>query len=312
MVEKKSQHGSKRVNRPKHVPNVLVSMVKTQAKQTGKTPEPTKKELTTSNLEFQICDWNYYHEVDGVDEEETEKYVIQLFGRTADDADVCLKVTDFTPFFYVEIPMNWTKREIDRFVLALQDRVSWVSKRNPNNTYDLGKSLIFEKVKVVNQYKFYHFSNKKMFKFIRLVFNSYHGMHAFANVLAHPVKLFGVSTEPVQYQRYESNIEPHIRFMHINNLSSCGWVSLTKLILNSDQNYSYCDYSYSVHWKNVKPSTNDDRIAPLKIMAYDIECISCDHNFPQANRTTDKIIQIGLLCTVWFHDLLRSAYVDTR
>ena len=29
-------------------------------------------------------------------------------------------------------------------------------------------------------------------------------------------------------------------------------------------------------------------------MGYDIECISCDHNFPQADRATDKIIQIGI------------------
>ena len=60
-------------------------------------------ETENNDLDFQICDWNSYHEIDGNDE---EKYVIQLFGRTEDDKDVCLKITDFTPFFYVEVPIN--------------------------------------------------------------------------------------------------------------------------------------------------------------------------------------------------------------
>ena len=46
-------------------------------------------------LEFQIIDWNSYHEKD-----ETYTYIIQLFGRTLDDKDVCLKLVGFTPFFY--------------------------------------------------------------------------------------------------------------------------------------------------------------------------------------------------------------------
>src|SRR5215210_9064068 len=62
------------------------------------------KETVPKDLDFQIIDWNTYHEMDGDDE---EKYVIQLFGRTEDDKDVCLKVTGYTPFFYVEVPNNW-------------------------------------------------------------------------------------------------------------------------------------------------------------------------------------------------------------
>ena len=63
-----------------------------------------KKEL----FDFQINDWNSYHEID---EDNEETYVIQLFGRTEDDKDVCLKVTDFTPFFYVEVPLNWKQHQ---------------------------------------------------------------------------------------------------------------------------------------------------------------------------------------------------------
>nr|UAM96221.1 B-DNA polymerase [Mimivirus sp.] len=127
-----------------------------------------------------------------------------------------------------------------------------------------------------------------------LVFKSQIAMREFSNVLARPLKTEGLTKEPMLYQRFESNIEPHIRCMHINNLSSCGWVTIDNKNLKNNSEYSNCDYSYSVQWKHIKPSSNDDRMAPLKIMGYDIECVSCDHNFPQADRETDTIIQIAI------------------
>lgn len=247
------------------------------------------KNNVSDKLEFQICDWNSYHEIDEKDE---EKYVIQLFGRTEDDMSVCLKVTDFTPFFYVEIPSNWGKSQIKNFIEALKRKVSWNTKDNPNYLGDLSESLI--KYEFVQKHKFYNFTNKKLFNFLILVFKSYTAMGEFSKSLASPLKNPKLSKEPMLYQRYESNIEPHLRFMHINKLSSCGWVSVDRSALKQKKDYSYCDHSYAVNWKYVRPAMNDDRMAPFKIMGYDIECISCDHNFPQAERKTDKIIQIGI------------------
>jgi DNA polymerase elongation subunit (family B) len=243
----------------------------------------------SDKLEFQIYDWNTYHEIDSNDE---ERYVIQLFGRTDDDKDVCLKVTGFTPFFYIKIPDNWGKRQIDKFVEILKNKVSWCVKDNPRYNYDLSKSLV--KYCCIRKHDFYYFTNKKLFRYIMLVFKSYIAMKYFSYILESPIKIPGLGNKPILFQRYESNIEPHIRFMHINNLSSCGWVSLDRSNLKEIRNYSRCDYSYEVNWKYVRPSNNDERMAPFKIMGYDIECISCDNNFPQAERKTDKIIQIGI------------------
>lgn len=245
--------------------------------------------IGSDSLEFQIYDWNSYHEIDDNDE---EKYVIQLFGRTEDDKDICLKVTDFTPFFYVKIPDYWKSMQVDRFIEILKNKVSWCVKDDPKYGYDLSKSLI--KYCTVWKHDFYHFTNKKLFQYIMLVFKSHNAMRYFSNILSRPLKAPGLTKNPTLFQRYESNIEPHIRFMHINNISSCGWITLDRSKIKEIKNYSRCDYSYETNWRNVKPSNNDDRIAPLKIMGYDIECISCDHNFPQAERKTDEIIQIGI------------------
>ena len=243
----------------------------------------------TSNFEFQIVDWNSYHEIDHLDE---EKYVIQLFGRTADDKDVCLKVCDFSPFFYVKIPETWGKKQADKFVQILKSRVSWRTTNNPIYDYDLSESLI--DYAIVKKHHFYNFTNKKLYNFIILCFKSHTAMKEFSNVLCKPLNAPGLTNNPRMYERFEANIEPHIRFMHIAKISSCGWVSIDPKHLNSNPEYSSCDHSYEINYKNVHPSKNNDRISPLKIMGYDIECISCDISFPQAERKSDKIIQIGI------------------
>lgn len=249
----------------------------------------------SKDLEFQIIDWNYYHEKDDDDE---YAYIIQLLGRTIDDKDVCLRVAGFIPHFYIKIPKHWESKQCDEFAEFLKKKVEWKFKNNENYEfdYDLGKSLIHHTL--VNKYDFYGFNGRKKFKFLRLDFKSYIAMREFSGILARPLALFGVSgqigNDKIKFQRYESNIEPHIRFMHINNISSCGWVQIPAKDLEEIKEYSSCDLSYSTNWKNVKPSAGDqDRMAPFKIMGYDIECISCDHNFCQANRITDEIIQIG-------------------
>ena len=249
------------------------------------------KPITPTTIDFQLCDWNSYHEIDGEDE---EKYVIQLFGRTADDKDVCLKVTGFTPFFYVEVPLHWKKKQADKFVEVLKNKVAWSTSNNPNYDFDLSESLI--RHALVQKHKFYNFSKKKLFNFVMLVFKSHTAMREYSNMLARPLKAVGLTKDPMLYQRFESNIEPHIRFMHINNLFPCGWVTIdiNKSKAKVNKEYSNCDYSYQVHWKEVKPILNNDTMAPFKIMGYDLECISCDHNFPRADRKTDKIIQIGI------------------
>lgn len=247
------------------------------------------KTRDSEHLEFQVLDYNNYHEVDGDDE---DVYVIQMFGRTEDDKDVCLKVRGFTPHFYVKIPTHWESCQVNKFIYALKKKVSYSSSKRADRNFDSSKCL--KAFSVVSKYDYHNFVNKQAYKFVRLVFKNYTAFKDFSNALSRPMYVDGLHKGPMLYQRYESNIEPNIRFIHINNLPSCGWIKVNKSKALHLPKYSDCDHSYEVHWKDVKPSDNDNRMAPLKMAAYDIECISCDANFPQANRITDKIIQIGI------------------
>lgn len=253
-------------------------------------------------FEFQITDLNGYHEYDG----DNETYHIQLFGRTADDKTVCIKVNDYQPFFYVSIPYYWDEGHIEQFVTHLKKNVKYRFENNAKKLFDYSDGLV--EYKRIKRHKFKEFDNEKWHAFLELKFSNYNSFREYSSVLSYPMKLFFLEDNDwhkckefmdaekkgfLYFERYEANIEPHLRFLHLADISPCGWLKLDKNKLKKLKKYSYCDYVYEINFEDVKASTRSD-MAPLKILGYDIECISSDHGMPQAQRKKDKTIQIGM------------------
>lgn len=238
-------------------------------------------------LKFQITDWNYYHRKNGDNE---DVYTMQLFGRTKDDHDVVLRVIGFAPYFFIKIPIAWNKMRCQKLMSIVKETISKRCKQSDKYDFDVSESLIaFD---IVERHDFFNFDAGKRHKFLKMSFKSLTAMKAYANFFFGSVRHHSLSSQPLEFVRYECNIEPHIRFMHHQRLESCGWIQIKADDLQHIPEYSCCDYSYSTRWKCVNPLECQE-MAPLKIMSYDIECISCDHQFPMARRITDRIIQIG-------------------
>ena len=99
--------------------------------------------------------------------------------------------------------------------------------------------------------------------------------------------------KPTIFKTYESNFAPMLRCFHIRKVSGCAWVDIKKYNKIPDiVKQTHCDIEIEVDWRNVTP-IEKNAIAPFRILSYDIECYSCDGEFPQAYRKDDKIIQIG-------------------
>ena len=90
--------------------------------------------------------------------------------------------------------------------------------------------------------------------------------------------------------QFESNIEPFLRYMHVQDLEPCGWVKIPKKL-------------YYFNLRGLLPaSTNIDLVAdcinlskhsrnkpaPLVVASYDIECTSSHGDFPMAIKTYKK------------------------
>lgn len=224
----------------------------------------------------------YGNEQADTDEQNDDRYIIRLFGRTLDDKTVFVKVINFTPYFYVEIPERWKITDVRLFVDYLKSRVK------EKNKIDYSENLIdFD---IVERHKFYGFTAGKLFKFLRLFFNNSNSMKKFTYILNEKIRLPRIGLNYRKLKIYEYNIDPMLRCMHIRNLLSCGWIKINKytpLI-----GISNTDISITAHFRYLHPLDSND-VSNIKIMSFDIECTSEDGTFPQAIRKNDKIISIG-------------------
>ena len=149
---------------------------------------------------------------------------------------------------------------------------------------------------MVKRIKLYGFRAEEKSKFLRLVFQNVSSMRRYQYMFSNKHKIYGLESKPTKYEIYETNIPPMLRFMHIMDINSSGWIEVKEGKYNKLNGYTNTDISIEAKWTNVKPPEDEElnkSMANLKILSFDIECTSGDGNFPQANRPDDKIIQIG-------------------
>jgi len=230
------------------------------------------------NIIFNVL---YWHEND-----ENNKYIIRMFGKTEKGESVSLKVTGFIPYFYVEIPNYWDDKTINNFVAKVKAECD----RQDKGKFSHVKHLI--KTETKEFHKFYYYTENRLFKFVRFVFDSCRSMKRFAKLFDNIEFLYSFDQNVREYPVYESNIDPFLRFIHIKDICSAGWVEINKYETN-DEDMCQTDISIKCSWTNVNSLKDKVEIAPFKIASFDIECTSGDGAFPQANRESDKIIQIG-------------------
>lgn len=262
----------------------------------------TEISITTQPLIFNVLDWRELNEEVSYDDDIKEVYVIKLFGRTVDNKSVYVRVEDYIPHFYVEIPDNWNTSNIVKLV-------DYIKKRNNLQQYQ--NCLIgYDSVK---RHKLYGFTANKEFNFIRMVFNNSNAMRAYARAFDYKIKIHGLINMLTKFKIYESNIDSFLRFMHIRNLNACGWLEINNYTGNSYEE-THTDYNIVCKWTDVSTCESTEitkSIAKFKICSFDLECTSCDGQFPQAKRPDDKIIQIGSVFSYYNDPIIYKKVIMT-
>jgi DNA polymerase elongation subunit (family B) len=269
----------------------------------------------TLDFVFNVLDWHEFDEIPSNDDiqipnlniqdqtnipnipkkiyDYEKKYVIKAFGRMENFESVYLRIEGFPPHFYVLLPESFNAK-LDQICEHL---VNILKSKNSNLEHTL------EKYEIVKRKKLYGFCAGKKFNFLRLVFSNKKSMMDASRIFDNKICLFsssvnklGIKDRYIKFDVYESNIDPYIRFMHIQNLVSCGWLRISKSNIRPNYEETTCDHAYTVNWCDISPA-NLTNIAPFYICSFDLECTSSDGGFPQASREGDRIIQIGFTFT---------------
>jgi len=215
-------------------------------------PESCKNELI-----FQTLDWY----CDDIEENDNLKFKIFVFGISIQGNPVTLKINDFCPFFFIEIPITWNASCIYSVKQALKFR---------------GKDISF-----LERKRYYGFENNKIRHFLKLSFYNSKTMRALRYQIEH--NDYQISGTNFHFPLYESNIDPILRFIHLRDILTAGWVKISKFTLND---------TFECDWKSVDPFDNGNKMANIRVMYFDIEACSEDGSFPNALNKNDPVTQI--------------------
>lgn len=235
-----------------------------------------------TDLEFQIIDIDYYHTED--EDENKKTFTIMLFGKTRDDKSVYVNVEGYKPCFYVEIDNRWRKPICDRIIIDIKKRVKATLKDGLID-YD-----------IIQAHKFHGFTNDEDFNFLKLVFNDYEAMRAYARAFETKHAMPYIERQrKITFKLYESNMNPVLRFLHVRDVDPIGWCRIPKekfKPFKEEHRRGATDINVNCSWDDVDRVECSD-IHKFKVLAFDIECMSEDGKFP-TNRDGDKVIQIGM------------------
>ena len=251
----------------------------------------------TKIIEMQITDW-FIPESDKVKDrpENPDDYSILIYGTNNENITICVKIIEYEPYFYIKPHDSWNaltdkefKKKVDELnVKLLEDKyeVNWKDPETKRNT-KYNKKIIskeyekhFNRLSIVKKKDFWGFTNNKIFRFIKISTKSLK--------LYNNLKYYFMSLKD-EYKLYESNIDPFLKYIHIQNIKPCGWIKIAKYEIDTECN-TRCNYNLISKWNDIE-SININQIAPLLIASFDIECNSSHGDFPVANKDYKKLAQ---------------------
>jgi DNA polymerase elongation subunit (family B) len=218
---------------------------------------------------------------------EKSTLVIHLFGVTAEGKPVRANVYGFQPYFYVRLPDEKLATR-KRFQKRLDAEL--VYKRIPKKcvTVEMCKKKVLYGYTGDSRFQFAQVkvTSLAVLSKVRSFFLKYETCEPIfclddeyvVDEYKRTTKILGHS-QPLEV--YDANLDPMLRFFHMQNIQPCGWVSI-----DGDE--------LDCNWEDVKPCVGPVSTAPFLLAIWDIECYSASGDFPVAKKG-DPIIQIGVV-----------------
>ena len=226
--------------------------------------------------------YNWY-----VDENEEEITSIRIYGLNENNENICVKVDNFTPYIYLELPSN----------------VNWNTGKAQlvGNKIDelLGRNKPLKKALMMKKKLYGAFLNErgeyKLFPYLFCAFSTRKDIKILGYKIRQNVHIVGLGS--IKLKIHESDADEILQLTCCRKLPTAGWIEFHGKPETEQNKVTLCDHEYKVKWKNLLPCEKNSIPKP-KIMGFDIEVNSTNPSaMPNANKPGDKVFQIScVLC----------------
>lgn len=219
--------------------------------------------------------------------------IFRMYGVTMEGNSVCAHVHGFSPYLYVTAPEKFQKSHLYEFQKKLDAVVMKDMKSNRENV----EEAILQ-VEIVQRQSIQFYTGEDKRNFLKITVALPRLLAAVKRLLEREVIMQEVDFQDCRC--YESNIDFDIRFMVDTKVVGCSWIEIPAGNWNrrtSDGNFpieSRCQLEIDVAFDKFiahEPEGEWSKVAPFRILSFDIECAGRKGIFPEPE--IDPVIQIA-------------------
>ncbi|KAI8435154.1 hypothetical protein MSG28_003528 [Choristoneura fumiferana] len=257
-------------------------------------PPPPAMNPKMDKLVFQQLDIDHYNgqPISGMPGSQLGPVpIMRMYGITMEGNSVCCHLHGFTPYFYVTVPLNFTESSCHSMKTNLSKALLEDLRSNKDNI----KEPVLE-IRLIKARSIMHYKGDNDITFARVSVALPKLIAAAKRLLDRQPPSFGLMDPAF----YETNIDFDIRFMVDTSVVGCSWIELpaTKWSLRGQKTTlkpeSRCQIEVDVAWNAFiahQPEGEWSKVAPFRILSFDIECAGRKGVFPEPNH--DPVIQIA-------------------
>ncbi|KAJ3336227.1 DNA polymerase delta catalytic subunit [Gonapodya sp. JEL0774] len=215
--------------------------------------------------------------------------VIRMYGVTDAGNSIVCHVHGFYPYFYVPAPPGFTVDHTQDFRDSLESAIKTERKNIQVGVLD---------VRVVMKESIYHYHGNQKSPFLQIVMADPKNIAVAKRVLGTEFYIPGLGRKVTFHTSYESNMSYDLRFMIDHSVVGANWIELPPRayhIRPANQRVSTAQMEVDVQLISHAPEGEWQKIAPLRILSFDIECAGRKGCFPDPQE--DPVIQIANVVT---------------
>ncbi|XP_034110049.1 DNA polymerase delta catalytic subunit [Drosophila albomicans] len=219
--------------------------------------------------------------------------VVRMFGVTMEGNSVCCHVHGYCPYFYISAPKNFEQRHCADLHEALDKKVIADIRNNKDHVQEAVLA-----VELVQRLNIHGYQGDEKQWYIKITVTLPRFVAAASRLLKKEVIMGAFDFQDCR--AFENNIDFDIRFMVETQVVGCNWIELPPGAWrlrgrnSKPAPESRCQLEVDVAYDQFishEPEGEWSKVAPLRILSFDIECAGRRGIFPEAKM--DPVIQIA-------------------